>query len=111
MTTLTAVESRLDWLDVPSLSPPPRLIVNPHAGRKLGLPTNAATLAAVEQALMDAGIHVQIEQTRVPSWRAKQSATAASWLLLQVATGLWLRPARGSSTLRPPWASCPLAAS
>jgi YegS/Rv2252/BmrU family lipid kinase len=66
MTTLTAVESRLDWLDVPSLSPPPRLIVNPHAGRKLGLPTNAATLAAVEQALMDAGIHVQIEQTRFP---------------------------------------------
>jgi YegS/Rv2252/BmrU family lipid kinase len=42
------------------------LIVNPHAGRKLGMPTNAATLEAVEAALNDAGMHVVIETTRGP---------------------------------------------
>jgi diacylglycerol kinase (ATP) len=64
--TQTAAEGRLSRLDVSSLDPPPRLIVNPHAGRKLGLPTNAATLATVEEALAGAGIHVQLEQTHSP---------------------------------------------
>jgi YegS/Rv2252/BmrU family lipid kinase len=64
--TTPAAESRLDWLDVSSLDPPPRLIVNPHAGRKLGLPTNAATLDAVEEALAEAGIRVQVELTTSP---------------------------------------------
>jgi len=64
--TTIAAEGRLDWLDVASLDPSPRLIVNPHAGRKLGLPTNVATLDAVEAALAEAGIHVQLEQTKAP---------------------------------------------
>jgi diacylglycerol kinase (ATP) len=66
MITQTAAEGRLSSLDVASLDPPPRLIVNPHAGRKLGLPTNSATLDAVEEALREAGLHVQLEQTRSP---------------------------------------------
>jgi YegS/Rv2252/BmrU family lipid kinase len=64
--TTTAADSRLDWLDVSNLDPPPRLIVNPHAGRKLGLPTNVSTLYAVEEALAEAGVHVQLEQTKSP---------------------------------------------
>jgi YegS/Rv2252/BmrU family lipid kinase len=67
MTTSTKAEGRLGWLDVASLvDPPPRLIVNPQAGRKLGLSTNMATLDAVENALAEAGIHVHLEQTRSP---------------------------------------------
>jgi diacylglycerol kinase (ATP) len=66
MISQTAAEGRLDRLDVAALDPPPRLIVNPHAGRKLGLPTNNATLDAVEAALREAGIHVQVEQTKSP---------------------------------------------
>src|SRR6266850_2467576 len=67
MTLMTpTVEGRLSRLDVLSLDPPPRLIVNPHAGRKLGMATNAATLDAVQEALADAGLHVQVEQTNSP---------------------------------------------
>jgi diacylglycerol kinase (ATP) len=64
--TTPASEGRLDWLDVMSLDPPPRLIVNPHAGRKLGLPTNASTLDAVEEALTETGFHVVLERTKSP---------------------------------------------
>ena len=64
--TTPATEGRLDWLDVMSLDPAARLIVNPHAGRKLGLPTNAATLDAVEGALTEAGFQVRLERTRSP---------------------------------------------
>jgi YegS/Rv2252/BmrU family lipid kinase len=64
--TTPTFEGRLSWLDVSSLDPPPRLIVNPHAGRKLGLATNAATLDAVEEALAEAGLHVQVERTTSP---------------------------------------------
>src|SRR5438067_4060674 len=66
MTTQTGIEGRLDRLDAQNLDPPPRLIVNPQAGRKLGMPTNTATLEAVESALAEAGIRVQLEETRSP---------------------------------------------
>jgi diacylglycerol kinase (ATP) len=65
--------TRRGRLDVAHLDPPPRLILNPRAGRKLGLPTNVATLDAVEQALGDAGLHVQVEVTH----SAKDSAALA----------------------------------
>ncbi|HLZ29546.1 MAG TPA: diacylglycerol kinase family protein [Chloroflexota bacterium] len=53
-------------LDVSSLVLPPRLIVNPRAGRKLGLATNTATLAALEGALQVAGLEVVVQPTRSP---------------------------------------------
>src|SRR5437773_2019515 len=59
-------QARLSSLDVPHLSPPPRLIVNPRAGRKLGLSTNAGTVETVERVLGDAGLHVDVELTREP---------------------------------------------
>ena len=66
MITQTAAEGRLGWLDLAALDPAPRLIVNPRAGRKLGLPTNSATVDAVQDALHEAGIQVQPEQTTSP---------------------------------------------
>ena len=67
MTLMTpTVDGRLSRLDVSSLDPPPRLIVNPHAGRKLGMATNAATLDAVAEALAEAGLRVQVELTNSP---------------------------------------------
>jgi YegS/Rv2252/BmrU family lipid kinase len=66
MTASAAAEGRLGRLDVASLDPPPRLIVNPRAGHKLGMQTNAATLDTLEEALSEAGIRVQIEQTQSP---------------------------------------------
>src|SRR5438132_9969759 len=65
MTTASAqVAGRMSRLDIPALEMPPRLIVNPHAGRKLGLPTNASTVEAVAQALNEAGLTVVIQPTR-----------------------------------------------
>src|SRR5207302_3718424 len=60
------VAGRLSRLDVSSRDPPPRLIVSPHAGRKLGTPTNAASLDAVEEALAEAGLRAQVEHTNSP---------------------------------------------
>lgn len=64
MTTSTAVERRLGRLDVANLDPPPRLIVNPQAGRKLGMSTNSATIDVLEEALKVAGIQATLEQTQ-----------------------------------------------
>ena len=63
-------------LEVSSLEVPPRLIVNPHAGHKLGMLTNAATLDAVEQALKEAGLNVLTVQTDRPK-HATELARAA----------------------------------
>jgi YegS/Rv2252/BmrU family lipid kinase len=68
--------ARFDRIDVGSLDPPPRLIVNPHAGHKLGMLTNTATLDAVEAALREAGLAFQVEMTRAPG-HATQLARAA----------------------------------
>jgi diacylglycerol kinase family enzyme len=68
--------TRLSRLDVLGLEPPPLLIVNPHAGRKLGMPTNAATLSAVEEALGEAGLHVRTVETDHPR-HATELARAA----------------------------------
>ena len=40
--------------------------MNPHAGRKLGLPTNFAPRGAVETALAHAGLRFEVHQTRWP---------------------------------------------
>jgi diacylglycerol kinase (ATP) len=58
--------TELGRLDVTLLDPPPRLIVNPTAGHKLGMPTHPATLQAVEDALTAAGLHVERVLTRFP---------------------------------------------
>jgi diacylglycerol kinase (ATP) len=63
-------------LDIADLDMPPRLIVNPHAGHKLGMLTNATTLDAVEQALQDAGLHVVTQRTQGPK-HATELARAA----------------------------------
>jgi YegS/Rv2252/BmrU family lipid kinase len=66
MTIAAASAGRLSRLDVLALDPPPRLIVNPRAGHKLGMSTNAATLDALEGALHETGLDVVIETTRRP---------------------------------------------
>jgi diacylglycerol kinase (ATP) len=58
--------SRLGWLDVARLEPPPRLIVNPRAGHKLGMPTNAATMDAVAAMLKEAGLCFEMQLTESP---------------------------------------------
>jgi YegS/Rv2252/BmrU family lipid kinase len=69
-------QTRGGRIDITSLDPPPRLIVNPKAGYKLGMQTNAATLDAVEMALHEAGLSVQVEITHAPG-HATQLARAA----------------------------------
>lgn len=64
MSATSEVSERLDRLDVRSLDPPPRLIINPRAGQKLGLSTNAATTLAVGEALAAAGLNVDVRETR-----------------------------------------------
>src|SRR5712691_3733925 len=59
-------QARLARLDVARLEPPPRLIVNPRAGHKLGVPTNAATRALVETALTEAGLRFDVQLTECP---------------------------------------------
>jgi YegS/Rv2252/BmrU family lipid kinase len=63
MLTTTAAAGRLSRLDVLALDQPARLIVNPNAGRKLGLSTNTASLEAVEDALQLAGLRYQVAET------------------------------------------------
>ena len=58
------------------MDPPPRLIVNPKAGHKLGMPTNVGTLAAVEDALKAAGVRAEVQLTESPR-HATQLARAA----------------------------------
>ena len=58
--------SQLERLDVSALDPPPRLIVNPHAGHKLGVPTNVGSLQAVQDALASAGLRFDMQLTASP---------------------------------------------
>jgi YegS/Rv2252/BmrU family lipid kinase len=76
MTATAAPTRRLGHLDVLELDPPPRLIINPHAGKKLGLSTNLGTVGAVEQALNEAGLRVTIQPTHAPG-DATELASAA----------------------------------
>jgi diacylglycerol kinase (ATP) len=52
------------------------LIGNSHAGHKLGMPTNTATLHAVEAALKEAGVDVVVQPTQGPK-HATELARAA----------------------------------
>jgi YegS/Rv2252/BmrU family lipid kinase len=60
----TELQSRLSWLDVAHLRPPPRLIINPHAGQKLGFSTNSGTVESVVGALREAGLEVDVAPTQ-----------------------------------------------
>ena len=71
-----APSDRLGRLDVARLEPPPRLIVNPRAGHKLGLSTNTATLDAVEAALTDAGLRFEVQRTESPRHATKLARDA-----------------------------------
>jgi diacylglycerol kinase (ATP) len=71
------LRERLSFLNVRELSPPPRLIVNPRAGRKLGISTNVGTIAAVQHALEAAGLHADVEQTREPNHATALARQAA----------------------------------
>jgi YegS/Rv2252/BmrU family lipid kinase len=63
---MTLTTSRLSHLDVRSLEQPPRLIMNPRAGQKLGLKTNEASVDTVQAALQAAGLDVQLYPTERP---------------------------------------------
>jgi diacylglycerol kinase (ATP) len=63
---VTLVGGRLSQLDVRALDPPPRLIMNPRAGQKLGVATNVASVDLVQAALESAGIRFQLEPTLAP---------------------------------------------
>lgn len=64
--TPVASVDRLSRLETGSLNPEPVLVINPHAGQKLGLATNAAGIEAVVQALAEVGVNVQVRQTEYP---------------------------------------------
>jgi diacylglycerol kinase (ATP) len=64
--TEAAGETRHSRIDVAALDPPPRLIVNPRAGQKLGLTTNEATLDTVKAALQSSGVRFDLLLTHSP---------------------------------------------
>src|ERR1700681_1411836 len=66
----------MSQLDISTLQLAPRLIVNPRAGHKLGMPTNSATLDTVEGALKEAGLDVVVQPTNAPR-HATELARAA----------------------------------
>jgi len=66
----------LSHLDVVSLDPPARLIMNPRAGQKLGVSTNDADVDAVQAALQAVGIDVLLQPTERPK-HATELAQAA----------------------------------
>jgi len=61
---VTLVAGRLSQLDVRTLDPPPRLIMNPRAGQKLGVSTNAGGVELVQEALEAAGIRFELQPTQ-----------------------------------------------
>jgi YegS/Rv2252/BmrU family lipid kinase len=73
---VTLVSGRRGYLDVRSLDPPPRLIMNPRAGHKLGVPTHEGGVDAVRSALEAVGIHVVLQPTERPK-HATELARAA----------------------------------
>ena len=75
-TAPTAAPSRLSAIDPRGLQPPPLLLVNPHAGQKLGLATNIAGVQAVEHVLEVVGIRVDVQLTERPK-HATELARAA----------------------------------
>jgi diacylglycerol kinase (ATP) len=73
---VTIAAGRLSTLDVRALDPPPRLIMNPRAGQKLGLTTNASGVDVVQEALQAAGIKFELHPTERPK-HATELARAA----------------------------------
>jgi YegS/Rv2252/BmrU family lipid kinase len=80
-----STRSRLSTLDTRSLDPRPVLVINPHAGQKLGLSTNAAGIQAVEEALAGVGVHVDVQETQRPKHAtelARQAVEAGCKLVI-----------------------------
>ena len=65
--------SRLSHIDVRALEQPPRLIMNPHAGQKLGMATNTSDADTVLAALRAVGV----EATLCPTERPKHATDLA----------------------------------
>lgn len=63
---MTVATRRLRQLDVRALDQPPRLIMNPRAGQKLGVSTNEAGVDVVQSALEAVGLSVELQPTRRP---------------------------------------------
>jgi len=86
---VTVAIGRLSHLDVASLDPPPRLIMNPRAGQKLGVQTNEAGVEAVQAALEAAGVHVVLQPTKRPKHATElaQEAVRAGCKLVIAAGG------------------------
>ncbi|HEX8966996.1 MAG TPA: YegS/Rv2252/BmrU family lipid kinase [Chloroflexota bacterium] len=68
--------SRLSRIDGGALDPPARVIVNPRAGNKLGVSTNAAGPDAVEAALAAAGVRFESRQTQAPGHASRLAQQA-----------------------------------
>jgi YegS/Rv2252/BmrU family lipid kinase len=76
---------RLSMLDTRTLDPRPVLVINPRAGQKLGLSTNAAGIQAVEQALAAVGVRVDTRLTQRPKHAtelARQAVEAGCKLVI-----------------------------
>jgi len=88
-TTIATVPSgRHSHLDVAGLTSRPRLIINPHAGQKLGLSTNTAGTDAVQAALEKAGVDVMVQPTQGPGDATRLARTAVDdGCLLVIAAG------------------------
>src|SRR4051794_12147586 len=69
---------RLSRLETRAGGPAPRLIINPHAGQKLGLSTNTSTVDAVQAALQAAGVNADLAETQGPGHATELARTAAS---------------------------------
>jgi len=61
-----STQVRRDHLDIRSLDPAPRVIMNPHAGQKLGVATNSAGPEAVEATLRKVGLNFEMHFTEGP---------------------------------------------
>lgn len=62
-TMVTEPGARCERLDVRALEPRPLLIINPHAGHKLGISTNTGTADAVQAAVEQAGVRFELRPT------------------------------------------------
>ncbi len=73
----TTSEPRLGRLDLHASGLAPLLVVNPHAGQKLGIATNQGTLEATSAALNAAGVPFEPEVTTGPGHATELARRAA----------------------------------
>jgi YegS/Rv2252/BmrU family lipid kinase len=73
----SGTSTRLSQLAARPGDPAPRLIINPHAGQKLGLATNTSTVDAVQAALQAAGVTAELAETQGPGHATELARAAA----------------------------------